>query len=961
MKIRNCLNSFIRAIVLVTFTFSSIALAQEQLPVVIPPSPTSVQFQRYGEHSVGHFTGVPEITIPIFTIQEGDITVPITMSYHASGFRRHEPDGHVGMGWMLNTGGMVTREIRGLPDDMAPVHTPDASYGIMSPDHPGISDYPYLNDLYKKSLYSAADVDHEIDIYSYNFLGRSGQYIRDPNNSNRLTFLQLTDLKLDDIEGFQDPNGITYYFGGPTGVETQWVDVNNAHYQTSTTFHMSSILSSRYPGRGVSYQYQEGKIFSIFNTTNSENWQYMWDYGINPTAHLYAPEELLYPPLTLNNQRVSSMYLPFSTYTTKFPSQISFSSGAVTFQFSAQKLLERIDVRNYQGLLIKRITFEYGTLEISGRNASKLKAIVYRDATNQEIERYSFEYYNEYSAITRKGSDHWGFYNADTYDDIVPFTEDVVRTYWQDSADGLTRWVAATTHFNLSVGGRAHKIPDFGATRTYTLSKITYPTGGFTEFEYELHQDVVNQAAGGLRIKMIKSYASSGLLSSQKEYVYQGGYQEVVPSYDLYRKDEDVYGHGIQTYRRLYLNQHLPINPSPHGASVVYGLVTEIEGDHKTSYQYAVGPAYDYKWLRNPAGNTDYDRVFAHNHRPWNYGHLISKTILMDGIQIYWEANGYDEFETGHIHDLVIERAASMHPGYSSEYSHYNVYGTEFFNYSNRYHPIGGKRLVGRSVLKDGVLKSVNNYYENPDYPFAVTKTRTVTSGRDTVFSEMKYPFDYASAPYTTMASDNRQEVVGEERSHGSAGIFMDASRTEMKDWGGDVIAPEFTQFKTGNMASAYQDEIRYHGYDGSGNIAAVSLAHGPQDSYLWAYRETYPILKGMNVTQEQLRTACDSALADLGHNGGWENRGEYFLSLLGNLQGTASKGLLRSFTASLRSYLPEGGQVSVHTYIPLVGMSSSTDAKGNTIYYEYDSFYRLKAVRDDEGNILNTYQYHIR
>lgn len=914
-----------------------------------------------------YFTGVPDITVPIFTIQEGDITVPITMRYHASGFRRHEPDGHVGMGWTLNTGGMVTREIRGLPDDMAPVHTPDASYGIMSPDHPGVSDYPYLNDLYNKRFSNTVNVDHEIDIYSYSFLGRSGRYIRDPNNSHRLAFLEMTDLELDDIEGFQDPTGITYYFGGATGVETQWVEINDSHYQTSTTFHMSSILSSRYPGRGVNFSYQLGKTYSVYNTTKADNWQNIWDYGINPAGFLYPPEELLYAPFVNNSRNLAlGRNVAFSTYATKFPSQISFSSGSITFQLSSQKLLERIDIKNYRGLLIKRVTFEYGVFPIANKTGSNsvaqahramLEAIVFRDANNQEMERYSFNYYNEHQSISAMGTDYWGFYNGAANDEVVPFTEDVVRTFWMQGY--LTRWVDAATNFNVSVGGSAYKVPNFSAARTYTLSKITYPTGGYSEFEYEPHQNVVGLEAGGLRIKKIKSYASTGVPSTQKEYLYQGGYQEVVPSYDLYRKDEDV--HGMQTYRRLYINPQLPINPAPHGASIVYALVTETEGNHSTRYQYKVAPAYDYKWLSDQAGNTDYDRVFAHNYRPWTYGYLISKTILMDGIQVYREINGYEEFETGRIHDLVIERAASVHPGYSSEYSQFNIYGKEFFNYSNRYHPIGGKRLEGSSVLKDGVLKSVRNYYENPEYPFTVTKTRTVTSGLDTIFSEMKYPFDYDVSPYTEMASDNRQEVIGEERIVNAAGTFLDAHRTEMKDWGGDVIAPESTQFKSSNIATAYRDEIRYHGYDGSGNITAVSLAHGPQESYLWAYQETYPAIKGMNVTEEQLKTACDSALAGLGYTGGWENKGEYFLSLLGDLQGAASKVMLQSFTKSLRSYLPEGGQVLVHTYIPLVGMSSATDAKGTTVYYEYDSFYRLKAVRDDEGNILNTYRYHIR
>jgi YD repeat-containing protein len=48
-------------------------------------------------------------------------------------------------------------------------------------------------------------------------------------------------------------------------------------------------------------------------------------------------------------------------------------------------------------------------------------------------------------------------------------------------------------------------------------------------------------------------------------------------------------------------------------------------------------------------------------------------------------------------------------------------------------------------------------------------------------------------------------------------------------------------------------------------------------------------------------------------------------------------------------------------TYLPLVGVTSSTDAKGKTVFYEYDSFFRLKNIKDQRGNILENYEYHFK
>jgi len=53
--------------------------------------------------------------------------------------------------------------------------------------------------------------------------------------------------------------------------------------------------------------------------------------------------------------------------------------------------------------------------------------------------------------------------------------------------------------------------------------------------------------------------------------------------------------------------------------------------------------------------------------------------------------------------------------------------------------------------------------------------------------------------------------------------------------------------------------------------------------------------------------------------------------------------------------------QVSAYTYQPFVGMTSETDSRGVTIYYEYDSFGRLKQVKDSHGYMIEQYEYHYK
>ena len=57
----------------------------------------------------------------------------------------------------------------------------------------------------------------------------------------------------------------------------------------------------------------------------------------------------------------------------------------------------------------------------------------------------------------------------------------------------------------------------------------------------------------------------------------------------------------------------------------------------------------------------------------------------------------------------------------------------------------------------------------------------------------------------------------------------------------------------------------------------------------------------------------------------------------------------------------PDDAQITTYTYKPLVGVTSMTDAKGMTTFYEYDAFQRLKAVKDQSGNILKYTDYHYK
>src|SRR5215216_1188408 len=86
------------------------------LSKVIPPSPNIQAFQKYGNIPVSPYTGIPNISIPLYTVKYKDVSFPISLSYHASGIKVAEEASQVGLGWVINSGGSISRTIIGDDD-----------------------------------------------------------------------------------------------------------------------------------------------------------------------------------------------------------------------------------------------------------------------------------------------------------------------------------------------------------------------------------------------------------------------------------------------------------------------------------------------------------------------------------------------------------------------------------------------------------------------------------------------------------------------------------------------------------------------------------------------------------------------------------------------------------------------------------------------------------------------------
>ncbi|WP_164975262.1 hypothetical protein, partial [Lutibacter sp. HS1-25] len=69
-------------IIICLLLFNSNLFSQEfKLPEIFPSSPTAAELGKFGAYPVNLSTGLPQIEIPLYTIQSGDLSIPITLKY----------------------------------------------------------------------------------------------------------------------------------------------------------------------------------------------------------------------------------------------------------------------------------------------------------------------------------------------------------------------------------------------------------------------------------------------------------------------------------------------------------------------------------------------------------------------------------------------------------------------------------------------------------------------------------------------------------------------------------------------------------------------------------------------------------------------------------------------------------------------------------------------------------------
>jgi YD repeat-containing protein len=469
-------------------------------PSVNLMSPNSTSLGKYIDHPVNLHTGVPMISIPIYDVEEGPLHLPISLSYHASGLKLQETASWVGAGWSLNAGGMVSRTVRGLPDEK--VGWDNFSFYT----HNGYSNY--FMDENNKTDYRAllwGHKDGEPDLFFFNFGSYTGKfYFREDKTP---VMIPDGDLKIepytkalnsysvqDFIQGFKitAPDGTKYYFGvTPSTTDVDPVEKGAIKYGSDLAVY-DKVISSWYLYKIES---QDSKFVINISYRKEEYGYYGYstapcipscDNSINITKTIVF--SVLPDQITCSNGKVT--FLPSSLLREDL---INSDAGPGETANQQGKALGEIKVESTNSTLCKSFKFYYGyffsntvlpqRLQNQGtfetdKKRLKLNSMQESDCSNSETKpAYKFSYYDE-NLVPRRLSfaqDHWGFNNgAESNKDLLP----------------------AINLLNTSVPAPSHgdnRDASWPAMRAGTLRSIQYPTGGGTEFIYEPNEVTTNQ------------------------------------------------------------------------------------------------------------------------------------------------------------------------------------------------------------------------------------------------------------------------------------------------------------------------------------------------------------------------------------------------------------------------------------------------------------------------------------
>lgn len=496
-------------------------------------APNAASFNKYIDNPIGLYSGTPDVSIPLYTLKDGCIEIPITLRYNTSGIKVSEEASWVGLGWNLNVGGVITRQtVGGI--DRQPIrgsqnYNANQNFNtIMNIYDPDRNRKPtdFITTPWSHTMREAFDwylrepsmrlVQDEgrlsPDVFYFSYPGGAGKFIIDQRNDSLYIMDRESDIKIEPvmeqhcpaISITPDTRGIMHFrITLPDGMIHYYDYFSNVLTSNTDTRPLSEtyvLVRTVYPnGQAIHYTYDS---YVHYNFTYSEQIQ----SGDNRTAR-----RLDNTGLPADLQRSWGSRSLIDGIGREFVlTDISTDNYHISFTHSNRedlpdvKKLDRITVSDNKKT-VRNIGFKYDYFlsisdydywstsirsNILSRNRDsehfmkRLKLVSAYTLTEQEkqVDKYSFFYETE--ALPRKDSyavDYWGYYNGQNNNhSFIPQAYDLM---WNKATDyDKIKKMPSSSGIAFSLAQRGY---DFKYCKAGMLTGIQYPTGGYTDFIYE--------------------------------------------------------------------------------------------------------------------------------------------------------------------------------------------------------------------------------------------------------------------------------------------------------------------------------------------------------------------------------------------------------------------------------------------------------------------------------------------
>lgn len=977
---------------------------------LIPPSPNAAGFTRYGIIPVSLYNGMPHVVIPIFTVRQGGLSLPITLSYNYNGLRPREDAGWAGLGWSLEAGGVITRMIQGQVDGSRAAGYNYDEYNLED----SLDEQNNFNFLQAANDQYAYDLG--ADIFFYNFNGHSGKFIWYKGKAYCFPYDKASIYKApnDSYIRIISEDGTVYNFQATETTTTKQVSPNDPYIAPYiSSWHLTQVISANKKDT-ISLGYSTGYTWREYAAAYNQTYQ-QFISGTGPCTPTTG--------LTSNHAISPSVNAVALQSIDCDNVHVDFVAGSRTDIDGTYPSLQEIDVydKNTSNILKHCVfSYEYFGAGQTYSNYERLKLKQYTESAPAggldtgitENHTYTFKYINEYGQFPSKGTigiDHWGFYNG---------------------KDGQPSLFPASTGISL-YGDRD---PSFNFCSYGALDTVVYPTGGYTTFQYGLNQyeqGIGDKIPGpGIRVETIHSFAYNAdtpVLTRHFSYLLDSvntasGFLFNPPEYTPYSYEDEYQDPttGSLCDEKYYIFQ-TPSNGSFGGIyndRFYYQKVTETDSSgsqvHKSDYYFN---SFTYLFT-----GVDLIKKVEYRYDP------STKTFTPAGMQV---------FNYSFLGDTSFQSAVTWLTG---TYSGIGNTNPESFGFSNPSISSGWKFPV--STFETVYDRSGNSattatyYYFNP-ITRNLTSTVTNTSDGRSIEHEFKYPEDYISSITGNMVAAHVLSPVIEEQT------WLKSGATDSSLISGKIMAYDQNLFKPAEeylfqdtvpintlsnnrqsnglytsliSDSHYADRLHFD-YDSYGNLEEQDKIGSESNSDIWGYDHAYPIAEVKNATENQIAytsfetpdkgnwnySGPASAGGKTGNyqynlSGGsitsntlptglyvisyWSNNGGVTVSggtvtnsVNGESDGTAWK--YYEYTVALSSpgiitisgsvnidelrLYPAGAEMTTFTYAPSVGITSQCSPGNKILYYQYDGFNRLRTITDQQGNIIKTINYNYK